>query len=194
MIFVTDFTYEYVTPIVVERIIEKMKETGDTQIDFKGTSILRHTHKSVAELVVLHGADLFNIENMKDREIVEYHIDQLEDPRVDNINDYIKILKKRFKKGEVCILNEKKYIGRRDNGYKRSLILIENYIDRGILIRKYYASKVQPKYFKEAGGKDSPSLYTITELGYTDLFNGLIRLEHPKTQLERDVIDILFKV
>ena len=193
MIKVNKYAYEYVSDKVIDSVLEEIKETGDKQLDFSGLSILNYTHECIAKLVAYYDVELFNIESLKDREKVEFYLDKLNDPHTDNINNYKLILKKRFKKGDVCILNERKFIGKRDGGYKRSLVLIKDYIDRGILIRKYYSSKLQPKYFEEAGGKDSKSLYINTELSYVDLYNGEIRLENPKNSVERQIIDVLFK-
>lgn len=192
MIKATDYTYEYVQPVVVDRILDDVLKTGDTVVDFKGTKIQKYAHEKIAQMMVYAGVEVLNIENDNDRNIIEFMKYKLEEPKADNIKDYVEILKKRFKVGEACILNEKVYMSKGNCSYKRYLVLIEEYKDTRVVIRKYFSSMVQPAIFERAGGKYASCLSYITELSYVDLFQGEVRLEHPRNNLERQIIDILF--
>ena len=191
MISAKEFTAGVVNRDVVEKISERMKETGIKEVDFEGTSILTYTHETIAEKMVKEGMLPKNINNSIDRDKIEFHRVNLMRPKVDNINEFIHVLKKRFPEGTPCILDRTPSRKLKYNESLRSIIYIEEFQETRVIIRKYYCSKVQPKFFKEVG-RDDKSLYVLTEISYVDLYNNIVQINHPKNELEKEILDILF--
>lgn len=191
MIKALDFTAGVVNRNVVEKIGEVISETGEKEVDFTGTTILNYTHETIAEKMVFDGMIPKNINNKRDRDKIEYHRMKLLQPEVDTIHDFMEVFKKRFPVGTPCILDKTIVKGNKYNEMLRYIILIEEFKENKIIIRKYHCSKVQPKFFR-AVGKDHKSLYTRTEIDFVDLFLQEIQITHPKNELEKGILDILF--
>lgn len=194
MIRALEFTAQNINSTIVDRIRKKIEETGDTEIDFGGTEILELVHKDIAELMISHGVSVYNISKLSDRDTIEYHRQLLMKPQVDDIEQYIEVFKTRFPVGTVCILDRTVMKGLAINENRESIIMIDAIFHNRIRIRKYHHSKVQPIYFRMAGGHDSPSLYSIEEVFFDELYNNEIVIDHPRNQKERDILDILFSI
>lgn len=194
MIKVIDYTAQNVNNEIVERIASKVEETGKKMVDFKDTVILCKTHEKIAKVMISHGITITNVEDTKDRDIIEFYRQKLMQPEINNIEEFIEVHKKRFKEGTVCILNRSVAQGVSMNDKLESIIMVEKYLENSVRIRQYYQSKVQPKYFKAAGGKDSKSLYMLTEISYVDLYNSRAMIEHPRNEHERKILDTLFEL
>ena len=192
MIKIKDIS-EYIVNInVLYKVEDIMDKTGIKEVDFKDTVLLDYTHEKIAEMITFKGLIPFNISNEDDRNKIEYFRLKLMQPDVDNINEFIEVFKKRFKVGSVCVLDRTIKKGLKVNENKRSIIMIEGYDKKRVYIRVYHSSKVQPKFFEEYGGKDSPQLFIRTEIMFTDLYNNEVIIDYPKNELERQVIDVLF--
>lgn len=191
---VIDYTAQNVNRRIVECLRDEIVAKDIDIVDFKGTQILEMVHEDIAKLMVDLGVTLINVPELDDRNTIEYHKKQLIKPEVESIDDYIELFKKRFPEGSICILDRtivKDMVG---NENRLSIIMIKDIFGDRVRIRKYHHSKVQPKYFREAGGKDSSELYIITEINFIDLYNEEISIDYPRTERERFILDTLFSI
>lgn len=195
MLKVLDFTEMVVSPGVMQKIREELEKQENKVVDFAGAVILEYVHEIIAESIIKDGLVPINIADSCDRDKIDYYRRKMLQPQVDGLGEFIRVFKKRFKVGDVCVMDKTLYKGLKTNESRRSIVMIEGYNDKkkSVKIRVYYSGMAQPKYFRENGGYNSEKLFYRAEVNMLDLYNDEILIEYPRDDLECRVIDILFQ-
>lgn len=191
MIRALDFTSNVISDKVLEKILEEAEITGDRVVDYTGTVFHSNTYEIIAEHFLYFDINFVNIEKRLDYDMINYNILKLQQPRVGSMAEFKEVFAKRFPEGEICILDKTSEKMLKKNMHNRKVIVVEKIMDRGVRVRVYHSSKMQPYYFREYG-PDNKELFSITEISFIDLYNQEVIIDYPRDEREREILDILF--